>query len=191
MNCLLLTSPLALLVLSGGTGRTDPLDTWTLRNPLPSTAKALQGIVYDGSQFVSVGAGGAILCSSDATNWLPRESPTANQLWSIAYGNGQFVAVGDAGTVVTSSDGVHWIQRVSNADVPLLAVAYGGGQFVAVGNGYSDTPQGRGTIVSSADAVNWVERQSGLTNRFNAVAYGKRPICGGRRVLCSSVHAFP
>src|SRR5437667_5611743 len=99
MNTLKLSTILGLVVFTE-IGRTDSLDSWALRYPLP-TANGLHGIVYGNSQFVAVGAGGVILTSADGVNWVLGQSPTVSALSGIAYGTSQFVAVGDTGTIVS------------------------------------------------------------------------------------------
>jgi len=183
MNALKFSAALALLIFTE-IGRTDPLDTWTWRNPLP-TGNDLNGITYGNGQFVAVGSRNAtglydiaIVTSADGVNWVQRQLALSSEnrwLNAIAYGNGQFVAVGDwvvsgvvvESPIVTSADGVNWTQRQSGTSEWLWDVAYGNGQFVAVGDG--------GTILTSGDGVSWVQRQAGTLNdlRFRGVTYGK------------------
>src|SRR6516165_8548343 len=49
------------------------LDTWTVRNPLP-TANALFAITYGNDQFVAVGDLGTIITSPDGVNWTVGQS---------------------------------------------------------------------------------------------------------------------
>ena len=46
------------------TGRADPLDHWTWRNPAP-TGYTLSAVVYANNQFVAVDSWGTILNSPD------------------------------------------------------------------------------------------------------------------------------
>jgi hypothetical protein len=75
--------------------RADPLDTWTLSNPLP-TSLPPWAIVYAIGQFVAVG-GTNILTSIDGVKWIQRQSANLfcpNNEVGIAYGHGQYVAIG-------------------------------------------------------------------------------------------------
>ena len=148
----------------------DPLDTWVWRNPLP-TGNTLHTVAYGNGSFVAVGDAGAVLVSTDATNWTLRSVPTGNSLAAITYGNGKFVAVGNAAlysssaTIIVSTDATNWISPFPAANNALYAVAFGNGTFVAVGHDE--------TIVTSTDGTNWVKRRempSGL--RLAGVAYG-------------------
>src|SRR6516164_6448884 len=76
----------------------DPLDTWTSRNPLP-TGNTLYSIVFGNGQFVAVGDVGTIVTSADGTNWVAQQSGTPDHLSGVTYANGQFVAVGFTGTI--------------------------------------------------------------------------------------------
>ena len=55
------------------------LDTWTVRNPLP-TANALFAVTYRNDQFVAMGDFGTIITSPDGVNWMLRQSGTTNRL---------------------------------------------------------------------------------------------------------------
>jgi uncharacterized repeat protein (TIGR02543 family) len=121
-------------------------------------------VAYGSGQFVAVGSGGRIATSSDAADWVSRNSGTANQFNRVTYGNGQFVAVGYDGTIVTSSDGANWTSRDSGTDTYLHGVSYGNGEFVVVGDDW--------TILTSTDGANWTWSYSGTGNDLNAIAYG-------------------
>src|SRR5207247_1686567 len=115
------------LLIFAQTGRADPLDTWSVSNPLPTGR--WNGIAYGNGQFVVVGQSadgeGMIVTSSDSMNWVPRLVIPRNGdglgivLFDIVYGNGLFVAAGGVDGIIglgralfTSFDGVTWIQRV-------------------------------------------------------------------------------
>jgi hypothetical protein len=175
MNILKVSIILGLLVLTE-TARTDPLDTWTLRNPVPPNV-ALVSIAYGNDRFVAVGDGGTVLASSNALDWSVRRSGTTNRLSGVAYGDGQFVAVGEVGTILTSADGETWTPRLSGTTNYFSGIAYGNGQFVAVGWTYDMVSGGPlDTILSSVDGVDWVPRESTLDvttfDVLNGVTYG-------------------
>jgi hypothetical protein len=151
----------------------DPLDTWTWRNPLP-TANDLQAIAYGDGHFVAVSEG-TILISTDGINWTQHLSGTQARLRAITYGNGRFVAVGGetwflgssepSAIIVTSTDATNWVQSEVAGQGPLSGVAYGNGKFVAVSEG--------GSVLTSVDALNWdVTEPAPQFSVLNAVAYG-------------------
>ncbi len=70
------------LLVNTFAAQTDPLDTWTLRNPLP-TSSDLLSITFGENQFVAVGVGGTVLTSPDGQTWTPRNSGTKSPLESI------------------------------------------------------------------------------------------------------------
>jgi photosystem II stability/assembly factor-like uncharacterized protein len=126
-----------------------PLDRWTQRNPLPQS-QSFYSITYGHGLFVGVGDRGAILTSSDGTNWFVQERRVDQRLRGVAFGAGVFVAVGYGGTVLSSADGTNWFYRQSSASTFLNAVAYGNGRFVATGSGPSPT-----YMITSTDGITW------------------------------------
>jgi len=93
----------------------DPLDNWHLRST--SQTDNLYAVTYGNGIFVSVGAHGLILESTDGLTWTERRrslfvspTPLLPSLYGIAYGNGTFVAVGES-SILTSTDGVNWTDQ--------------------------------------------------------------------------------
>jgi hypothetical protein len=169
INFFVTQAPLLLAI----SGRADPLDTWTWRNPLP-TANALSGIAYANNQFVVVGEAGTILMSDDGLGWTQRRSGTEVPLFGVAYGDGRFVAVGGNyqhlgglstdSIIVTSTNAADWEMIELPGLGQLRGVAYGNGQFVAVG--------GDGMVATSLDGLNWGVDWPGLQfSGFNAVTF--------------------
>jgi Ig-like domain-containing protein len=127
------------------------LDRWTWRYPVPHGSD-LRGIVFGNGRFVAVGEGGAILSSTDGTNWI-NSSLEVIDLRDIAFGNGRFVAI-SFHFAYTSTDGLHWEQHTLPAGTQFdptraLSVAFGGGVFVATGS----------TILVSSNGADWVDRK--------------------------------
>jgi hypothetical protein len=150
--------------------RADPLDTWTLRYPLP-TQIPLRSVAYGAGEFVAVGHG--ITASADGVTWTRCQSNATNSLASVAYGNGRFVAAGNAGTVLSSTNGVEWVSGISPTEGDVTIIAYGAGQFVAAAQEVNPvTLQWEGTILTSKDGMNWVQRQSGTSYTISCIAYG-------------------
>src|SRR5439155_10798304 len=150
----------------------DPLDEWTLRNPVP-TPNSLRSVAWGNDIFIAVGDSGTVLTSSDGVSWTAQRSGTQDRLRAVTYGNGAFVAVGGeslattcSATIVTSSDGHAWTRRNSTLSAPCLkGIAYGKGTFVAVGYG---------TVLTSADGISWTQRAAGVSAGLGliSVAFG-------------------
>lgn len=125
----------------------------------------LNGVSRNGAELVAVGAGGAILTSSDGTHW-EQASDTGrpfSELQGVAWGGGRFVAVGySLNAVLHSPDGQHW-QKTSGASAPfgLHDVVWAGERFVAVGS----------TIATSADGNHWQETLASFAGNLSAVAW--------------------
>jgi hypothetical protein len=129
--------------------RAGPLDHWTQRNPIPQ-GEDLFGITRGQNKFVAVGDHGAIINSTDGTNWNVRSFRTRSALQAVTYGNGRFVAVGDDGIILTSTNGDNWAAQQTPDDDTLRGVAFGAEKFLAVGRNAS------GPIAySSTNGVNW------------------------------------
>ncbi len=162
----------------------DPLDTWTWRNPLP-TGNAFSAVAFGSGHFVAVGEAGSVLVSTDATNWTVQPTPSANALGAIVYGDGRFVAVGgpligSPPAILTSTDTTNWIAPSPATTSTLFAVGFGNGTFVAVGENE--------TIVTSTNGTNWVKQhETPFGNRFVGAAYGNGlfMVTGGASVLVS------
>jgi hypothetical protein len=176
------STALALLVfVCAGQGQSNPLDSWTLRNP-SATEISLSGIAYGDGQFVAVGNG--ILSSADGVTWVQRQSAITNWLQAIAYGNGTFVAVSDPVTILTSADGVNWDLHSSGISGGVggnivNGIAYGNGRFVIVGGL---------TILTSPDGAQWIEANwihADSQAPLEAIAYG-----GGRFVVMDGYDAL-
>jgi hypothetical protein len=77
-------------LLFAASGRANPFENWTMRNPLP-TGDRIQAVASGNGQFVAVGDDGTIVTSTDAANWVERQT-TTDPLWAIVHDNGEFVA---------------------------------------------------------------------------------------------------
>jgi len=110
---------------------------WQTVNP-KNSAPSIGKVIWQTSQYVSVGPAGDIQTSLDGTIWAPSVSNTTNALGDIVWGGTQFVAVGIGGTIVTSPDAVTWTVQNSNSTDQLNSVAWDGTQFVVVGGAVID-----------------------------------------------------
>jgi uncharacterized delta-60 repeat protein len=136
---------------------------WHWRNPKPQ-GNDLFGAAYGSSTYVTVGALGTILTSSDGLTWATGFSGTSYTLSNVAYGNNTFVAVGSGGTILTSATGTIWTSRTAGTTNNLQDVIFSNNTFIAVGGG--------GTILTSSDGIDWTSRNSGTSNDLNKITYG-------------------
>jgi hypothetical protein len=94
--------------------------SWTSRNS--GTANSINGVTWNGSEFVAVGGAGTILTSLDGISWTSRLSRTSASLSGIAWGGNIYVVVGSGGTILTA--GVQLAQPVAkvtqNLNLPPL-----------------------------------------------------------------------
>lgn len=128
----------------------DPLANWTLITS--GTDDWFYGITYGNGKFVTVGAYGTVLTSTDGVGWTTQTTPITNHLYGVGFANNTYVAVGTLGKIITSPDGINWTVRSEGQAHPLThnlyGVTYGNGKFVVVG--------GHGTILTSTDnGVTW------------------------------------
>ena len=127
------------------------------------------GIAWNGSGFVAVGLGGAILVSGDGLHWQHASDSRAllPNLVGVAWGGERFVAVGiyPGSMVLHSADGQRWRNASVGPDYPVYGVVRAGDRFVAVG----------ATIASSADGDRWQELLS-LDEILSAVAWNRRDL---------------
>ncbi|GGP23395.1 hypothetical protein [Silvimonas iriomotensis] len=140
--------------------------TWT--NSAPMSAANIYGQTFNLGMYVAVGAGGAILTSSDGATWAPQSSGTSEDLYSATYTSSLadvYVAVGANGTVVTSQDGVTWKVQTSGTltSSTLRAVAQNGAFYVAVGD--------NGTVMTSTNAYDWTVQTSPTSSNFYGITY--------------------
>lgn len=146
-----------------------------------NTTQQLNGVAFGSSKWVSVGNGGTIITSTDASVWTARNSNTAEGLNAVYYENSLWVAVGSNGTILTSVDGITWLSQVSGTTVRLNKVRYGNGLWIIVG----DT----GTILTSVDGTTWTRQISNTFTSLTGVVYGagKWVISGyGSQILSST-----
>jgi len=128
--------------------------SWVAR---PSgTAALLQAVAHNGSLWVVVGAGGAILTSPDAKAWTARPSGVTDALWDVAWSPmlKLWCAGGENMRILTSPDGITWTNRPHSlgGTGTVNRIAWGNRTFVI--RSYS-CPQG---IATSPDGITWTGR---------------------------------
>lgn len=95
--------------------------SWTTQATANPNSPELKSVIYDGSQFITVGgtafgssAPPLIMTSPDGVNWTTRswtvpQNQPETQLNDIAIAGGKLTAVGANGTIISSTDsGVTW-----------------------------------------------------------------------------------
>jgi len=110
----------------------------------------MDAVQWTGSEFLGVGAFGAIFHSSDGAQWTVAAASTSSDLLGLATNGSVEVAVGTKGTILTSSDRVSWTARAPGSRAALSSVAWNGAAFVAVG--------ALGTALTSPDSLAWTAR---------------------------------
>jgi hypothetical protein len=124
----------------------DGLSRWNWRLPAPQ-GNALLSVAIGNNRYVAVGDRGAIMTSTNATDWQVADSPISDNLRSVRFGVDRFVAVGMGGSIVLSLDGDHWTIEKSGVQETLTALAVKDGVFIAV--------SAEGTILRSLDGKTW------------------------------------
>ncbi|MBK8109069.1 MAG: hypothetical protein IPK46_01355 [Saprospiraceae bacterium] len=136
-------------------------NTWTTQTT--GVGGFLNDVAYSGSVYVSVGASGVIIRSTDAISWSPQVSGVATALNSVCFGNGQFVAVGSQGVILTSPNGITWSPQSSGGTTFLNSVRFINGQFIVTGS--------LGTILTSVNGVTWAPQVSGTSQPLRGIGY--------------------
>lgn len=146
-------------------GRTESLVTtsiveylgivWTNVNHRLTT-NTLQGVAWDGEQYVVVGGNGTVLRSPDGVQWTLGRIQNSTRLFSsVARGNSLWVATGVAGSLFTSENAVDWTSRSQATTNWIFRARPVAGQWVAVGQ--------NGLLLVSTDGIQWSARDSGTT----------------------------
>ena len=148
----------------------------------------LGGVIYGAKGYLAVGTAGAVLTSSNGSNWSTQRISASGTSFSgaVAYGNGVYVTAAtiypnepytQGGPVAyCSTDGINW-----SGALPLHhavnGITFANHIFVAVGGGAVDT---------SADGTNWTT-QVYFGTTLNTVGFWNGLfVAGGTGVFTSS-----
>ena len=84
------------------------------------------------SVFLTIGANGIILKSSDGLSWdnITSGVGTSTVLWRTTYGKNIFLVTGSSGTILTSPDGTTWTSRISPISSYLRGIIFRDDTFV-------------------------------------------------------------
>ncbi|HEX7642090.1 MAG TPA: DUF4214 domain-containing protein [Burkholderiaceae bacterium] len=172
--------------------------TWTNAISVASLASLpvnseLNGIVWNGQQFVavgdqigntgsSVGDYGHVLFSTDGANWsataqytgLSNATGALPALAGVAWNSSQYVTIGNG--LFTSSDGNVW--SVNSLTGNYTAVASSGTLFVATGLG--------GALYSSPDGQTWTQHKVTSQDLYGITWSGKQFVAVGAGIIVTS-----
>lgn len=109
-----------------------PSSDWTSR--LSDLPYVLHDVIWDGSVFVAVGGGGAVLTSVDGIDWVERDSGTNSYLSAVAVHGNDIFAVGFEAVLLSTDHGQSWELKHEPSYAMLGAVAVNSSQVVACGN---------------------------------------------------------
>ncbi|MDO8329174.1 MAG: IPT/TIG domain-containing protein [Fluviicoccus sp.] len=152
--------------------------SWTTENSGNANSPELRSVIYDGSQFITVGGTGLnqgltsplIATSPDGTSWTTRPwnvpvNLPETRLNDIMLSNGLLTAGGANGTIITSSDGgITWVSesQINNNTTfvsEFFGLAANGAIRVAVGRNSAF----RGMIIRN-DSTGWTPVASDMTD---------------------------
>lgn len=137
--------------------------TWTVRNPLP-TDDIFTRVIFGGGKFVAIGEAGAILTSTNGTDWVEQARiPGRPHLTQLVFGNDQYVALDSNGVSYTSPDGVAWTKRTSTGGTG-TGLTYGNGTYLAI--------SANNLFATSPDGITWTQRTTGTTLGGTSVTFG-------------------
>lgn len=175
---------LANIVASGAvnlTGYSGLGDSWSYGG---GGAATVHDIIWDGSRFVSFGASGQVLTSTDGISWSVPTGISGAALWGGLSAGANYLVGGHDGTFLParygiwrSTDNLATWTRVYDpgTDGTIESLAWNGALFVGVG-GYFSTP----CIVTSSDGITWTEQSSPVNVTLNDVVWdGQRWVAVG------------
>ncbi|MBX3745318.1 MAG: hypothetical protein KF833_08395 [Verrucomicrobiae bacterium] len=149
------------------THRADLLGVvWEAIEPKPTT-NTLQGVGWDGTQYVVVGAQGTVLRSRDGEVWEVGRIPSEAFFSTVVPVADGWLAGGTEGRLFRSADGVAWEPEASGTGSWIYRLGAWGDTVVGVGqNGLILTRQGGGGWETRASGTDvWltdVERVGGV-----------------------------
>jgi|GEM_PF-4604394 len=88
-------------------------ENWVPVN-LPNMTNDLHKITYENNRYIAVGAGGALVSSTDGEAWNATNVQGVSGLWAILYHDGKYYAAGENGAIVHSTDLNLWSALQAN-----------------------------------------------------------------------------
>jgi len=166
--------------------RSADLENWVLsdKNSFPgNSVRGMNAVVWDGRQFIGVGAQNNMAVSADGVKWN-RVDLNSLGIRNVNFNNiyvdgSQLIALGRqylgeqwVGAILTSTDnGKNWQSQNSNTSSGLYDIASNGEVYVAVGGDNVSNVNGEQVILSSPDLVNWTERESGVSGALKSIVW--------------------
>lgn len=155
--------------MSQGYGKSLAGTVWT--SSFTGANREVNGLLWDGTQFVAVSNERDIRTSPDGVTWSANRARSLGgvTLRDVAWSGSVYVTVGASTTspfnIISSSANANsgWASYLTNVTGNLNGVAWGPGLFVAVGAG--------GIITTSPDGQAWTARTSGTSVNLNKVAW--------------------
>lgn len=143
---------------------TDPKATWTLRQ-----AGNFNHGIWDGAQWVAVGAAGILYTSTDGVTWASQASPSGGTTINFIMKASTHYLIQYGGTIATAATVTGtWTARATGKAFNVSRIAWSGTVLVAIDN---LTP-----IYSNDDGVTWsngsVPASAGSPNSLYYPAYG-------------------
>jgi len=139
------------------TGSADAT-TWTPQNWVPTSAPASS--VYGASTFVIGLATGWVLVSTDAKQWIHKNTGLASGQILLSFGNSTFCASSTGAStttngLATSADALAWTVRTTPISVYFWPPMYGAGVWACVTG-----PGGNTGVYSTTDFVTFTQRSN-------------------------------
>ncbi len=141
----------------------------------------MYGLLWDGSQFVTISGEGRLHTSADGENWtVASEAAIARRVEAFAHVNGLYWVLGADGLIASSADLTTW-NELTVGNHRFYAICHGNGLYVATG--YKGDNSG-GTIFTSPDGLNWTERDPGYPDNdglriYKCIYANGRYVAGG------------
>ncbi|HEY9063298.1 MAG TPA: stalk domain-containing protein [Pseudobacteroides sp.] len=114
----------------------------------------VDGIAWNGNQFVLINSNNTILASKNFSNWNVHQMKELHDLSSVFWDGKEFVVLGSkltrgiiTGCTVKSVNGLQWKQWDAKNVQRFLRMIWTGDQFIGT--------DGFGNIVTSSDGINW------------------------------------
>jgi hypothetical protein len=124
---------------------------WEWASPRPQGGD-LRAVAWGAGRFVSVGAVGTIVKSTDGRSWDLVQWGAGPELNDVRFESDRFLAVGDNGAMLSSEDASAWTPLSSGVTGSLRCIAHGPPGLVVVGYDWSAS---QGILLTSRDGFAW------------------------------------
>lgn len=135
-------------------------ETWQRAAPVNNN---LNGIIWDGQQYVAVSNDGVIKKSPDGKVWSATTIPFDLRITELVWTNGKYVGTTNKRLVLVSEDARTWTQNSIGKHVWLSDIALIQNRFFIVGE--------LGTIATSENAIDWKFTETKTSSRLFSLAF--------------------